>query len=342
MNRGWNRGLPRELPTFRGLSISGPLRSIYFGENQSGQVSGADMVVLGDGAGGNSLRGSTQSVIIGSGAALALADNSTANVLIGYQAAVSLTSTANVAIGYQANLTGGGNSVIVGSGSFSSGNGGVAIGQGAGIGSSTTAAVAVGQGAFANAGAVSVGPQAGHSQSGTPVNTFVGFQSGWTPSGTNATTTGTRQTCIGNNTGANTTTQLTDIVCVGDAAVTGGNSSVAIGSAAVGFTNAISIGKGVTVSASGAIAIGVDSAGTAATSTVANEIVLGTTLHGLKLGSLAGVTSATTGFPYMPVTAGAPSGVPASKANYVPFQFDSTNGKLWAFYGAAWHFAAFT
>lgn len=56
-------------------------------------------------------------------------------------------------------------------------------------------------------------------------------------------------------------------------------------------------------------------------------------------------TTNTNGFLYVPKVAGAQTGVPASLtglyANAVPMRFDTTNGRLYAYYGAAWHFAAF-
>lgn len=52
-------------------------------------------------------------------------------------------------------------------------------------------------------------------------------------------------------------------------------------------------------------------------------------------------TAATFGFLYIPSMAGAPSG--AGEAGLgLPIVFDTTNGKLWAYYAAAWHFVLFT
>lgn len=58
-------------------------------------------------------------------------------------------------------------------------------------------------------------------------------------------------------------------------------------------------------------------------------------------GALA--TSAVGGFPTIPTCAGTPTGVPANlAAGHAPYIIDTTAGKFWAFYGAAWHFATLT
>lgn len=59
------------------------------------------------------------------------------------------------------------------------------------------------------------------------------------------------------------------------------------------------------------------------------------------IGSGSLTTTSTNGWSYAPVTAGAPTGTPGNiVSGFVPFQFDSTNGKVWAYYGSAWHYAA--
>ena len=57
---------------------------------------------------------------------------------------------------------------------------------------------------------------------------------------------------------------------------------------------------------------------------LANNIIFG---QGLA-------TNATSGFPYMPSCAGAPSGTPTSITNVVPFIYDRTNNKLYVYNGA--------
>lgn len=53
-------------------------------------------------------------------------------------------------------------------------------------------------------------------------------------------------------------------------------------------------------------------------------------------------TTATDGFTYLPSCAGAPTGTPTAYTGIVPCVIDTTNGKLWSYYGGAWHFIAFT
>lgn len=58
--------------------------------------------------------------------------------------------------------------------------------------------------------------------------------------------------------------------------------------------------------------------------------------------------NSTNGFFYMPDFNGTPTGVPAQTfgstraATRTPMGFDHANGRLWAYYGGAWHFTAFT
>ncbi len=56
----------------------------------------------------------------------------------------------------------------------------------------------------------------------------------------------------------------------------------------------------------------------------------------ISLGKTAPATSATTGFPYIPVMAGTPIGTPTTKAGYVPIVADSSGNKIWIFVGGAW------
>lgn len=54
-------------------------------------------------------------------------------------------------------------------------------------------------------------------------------------------------------------------------------------------------------------------------------------------------TNATVGFVHLPNCAGTPTGVPANLVTgATPAVVDTTAGKLWAYYGAAWHFVTFT
>jgi len=57
-------------------------------------------------------------------------------------------------------------------------------------------------------------------------------------------------------------------------------------------------------------------------------------------GALA--TTATGPFPFLPSCAGAPTGTPLSVTGFVPIQIDTTNGRFYAYYGGAWHYATLT
>lgn len=61
-------------------------------------------------------------------------------------------------------------------------------------------------------------------------------------------------------------------------------------------------------------------------------------------GNAALATGATDGFPYLPSCAGTPSGAPTSYASgaAIPCIVDTTAGKVWFYYGAAWHFTTLT
>lgn len=56
---------------------------------------------------------------------------------------------------------------------------------------------------------------------------------------------------------------------------------------------------------------------------------------GLAAGALA--TNATHGFPTIPSCAGTPTGTPTPTSGQIPVIVDTTNNKLYGFYGAAWH-----
>lgn len=54
------------------------------------------------------------------------------------------------------------------------------------------------------------------------------------------------------------------------------------------------------------------------------------------VGSAAPATTATTGFAYIPVTTGTPTGTPVSISGYVPMVADSGGNKLWIYINSAW------
>jgi hypothetical protein len=116
-----------------------------------------------------------------------------------------------------------------------------------------------------------VGFQAFPGGVGTADNTAVGANAYNQPAGANfPTTTGLRNTGLGSEVGQSTATQRNDTVAVGYRALVNGN-------------NAIAIGSGVLAGAAGAVAIGKDSAGTSASTTTADQIVLGTALHSIEI-----------------------------------------------------------
>lgn len=60
------------------------------------------------------------------------------------------------------------------------------------------------------------------------------------------------------------------------------------------------------------------------------------------VGNAAIATNATNGFFYLNACAGTPTGTPTALASAIPCIIDTTGGKLWAYYGSAWHFALMT
>lgn len=70
-------------------------------------------------------------------------------------------------------------------------------------------------------------------------------------------------------------------------------------------------------------------------------VALSVDTNGGVAAGLAGAlaTGATTGHFYVPSSAGAPTGVPASKTGKVAFQYDTTNNRLYA-YNGAWRMVA--
>ena len=55
-----------------------------------------------------------------------------------------------------------------------------------------------------------------------------------------------------------------------------------------------------------------------------------------KVGSPAPATTATTGFAYIPVTTGTPTGTPTAITGYAPMVADSGGDKLWVYIGGTW------
>jgi len=55
-----------------------------------------------------------------------------------------------------------------------------------------------------------------------------------------------------------------------------------------------------------------------------------------RIGSPSPATNATTGFAYIPVTTGTPTGTPSTITGYVPMLVDSGGSKLWVYVGGSW------
>jgi hypothetical protein len=207
-----------------------------------------------------------QCVVIGS-----LASISSFNLQIVIGANATASNTGAIAIG-SSSTSGGQNAIAIGSSAGASASNAVAIGNAAkGAGQLS---ISIGTSAGANniaTGAVLIGYQAGWSNS-AGVNTFVGFQAGYTATTANATTTGTGQTCLGWNTGQNVTSATAPnyITCLGYQAQAG---------------------------ASGAVAIGTDSSGTGASTSISNAIQLGTTNHTVYLAASNTSSGATASTP---------------------------------------------
>lgn len=65
-------------------------------------------------------------------------------------------------------------------------------------------------------------------------------------------------------------------------------------------------------------------------------------LGNVVMGTAALATNATSGFLYLPSSAGAPTGVPTAYTGRIPMEVDTTNGRVYFYYGAAWHYVALT
>jgi hypothetical protein len=140
---------------------------------------------------------------------------------------------------------------------------------------------------------VAVGTNAGNLvTTGSGNNTFIGSNAG------SALTTGAYNTIIGSSAGGTLTTQIQNVfigattantstssnaVAIGVGAQTNDN-GVAVGHIAQSTaTNAVAIGYGASATGAGSVAIGRDSTNVSATTTVVNEIRLGTASHTVKI-----------------------------------------------------------
>ena len=58
------------------------------------------------------------------------------------------------------------------------------------------------------------------------------------------------------------------------------------------------------------------------------------------VGSPSPAVSATTGFAYIPVMSGPPTGTPATISGYVPIVADASGNKMWVYIGGVWRYVA--
>jgi hypothetical protein len=213
-------------------------------------TTGGSNTALGNNAGQNNTTGGYNTAV-GKSALFTSSTNSSCTA-VGSQALLNSTSDNNTAVGASAlqGLTVGANNTSVGGQSLQ----------------------VLTTGAFNTA----VGQSAGLAVSGGANNTLIGYKAGVTATGTNAVTTGAQNVFVGYQSGPSSATQSSFVTAVGTIATTNGN-------------NATALGYGTSAGATGAVAIGRDSAGTSASTTVANAIALGTTLHSLLIGTGAGL-----------------------------------------------------
>lgn len=185
-------------------------------------------------------------------AAMGVATTASYCVAIGQDALAAITTATDcTAIGEAAmpsNTTGYGNTAI-GHGALrdnTTGAANIAIGVVTLQSSNTDANTAVGQNALQQ---MTTGTE----------QTALGYRAGATPNdvGANATTTGTRQTLVGALTGLSSATQRDDIVCVGHAALAGGNGAIALGSGAQALhAGSVAVGMGTVTTAVDQVALG--------------------------------------------------------------------------------------
>jgi hypothetical protein len=118
-------------------------------------------------------------------------------------------------------------------------------------------------------------------------------------------------------------------------------------SASPTFTGVLTLANG----AVGAPALNLGDATSGLYRSASNEIAIATNgalqlkvgaTGSLIMGNAAISTSATDGFLYIATCAGAATGTPTSVTGRVPIVFDSTNGRLYAYYSGAWKYAAVT
>lgn len=155
---------------------------------------------------------------------------------------------------------------------------------------------------------------------------------------------------------ANTQLSLTCIAITGTGTSSWNWSYIPVGSGITGTTNIVMSASptftGVLTLANGAVgapALNLGDATSGLYRSASNVVAIATAgalqlsvgaTGSLIMGNAAISTSATDGFLYIATCAGAATGTPTSVTGRVPIVFDSTNGRLYAYYGGAWKYGA--
>lgn len=221
------------------------------------------------------------------------------------------TGTNNTAVGYSA-LCGNGGTIRL------TGDNNTMVGTDAGIYESGAASHNTGVGQGALAGASDGTPATGNNNSALGLralglakaaanNVGIGVHSLYEPDSigdtTRATLDGVGNTAVGNFTGASNTSDPSYLTALGYRAT------------ALGYGTAL--GANTEASAAGSVALGCDNAGTGATTSVANEIKVGTTLHTVNFaGDLPVKFNSASAAQTTVGAAGAASALPATPTKY--------------------------
>lgn len=241
------------------------------------------------------------------------------NTAVGYNVQTALTSgSENTGMGYNAqlNVSTGANNFGLGRSAqqaLSTGGQNLGIGGFAQFGLTTGSdntsigvlSQAAGSAGMTGTDNVAVGRGAQYNLTTGVANVAVGNYSG------NTTTTAHGQTCVGHDSG-DTAAQSWNVTAVGLSARVSGDYATALGAS-------------TSATGSGSVAIGTSSAGAGASTSVANEIKLGTASHSVNVpGTLnfTGTTATTVG------AAGGASALPATPTGYVVIKIGGTSYKM--------------
>jgi hypothetical protein len=274
--------------------------------------------------------------------ALLTASTATNNSAFGYQALTLATGSTNSAFGYQAltALTTGGSNAVFGSSAaaaLTTGSFNTVFGTGA-LAAATTQSnnTAIGYGTlFFTTGAsnTALGYEAGAAVVTGSNNILLGASAGDSSGGASV-----GHFVAGSNTAAivaiyfgNGETNAAPQNITFNA--TGGSGANVAGAS---VTHAGGIGTGT--GAGGSLIFQTAAAG--ASGSTANTLATALTIDqfgNLVQGTGALATTATNGFLYVETCAGAPTGTPTAYNGRAPIVVDTTNGKLWVYYGGAWN-----